>query len=335
MLPARVRMLQVALPSLLCLPSCGVPATRYAAALERADKLGEQLKASREQTGALSRSLAQVEAELAQVRGRLSRERARPAPLPRPAPPQARVLDPEAIHHIVIEKDDPWMGAADPLVTLVVWQDFQCPYCAGHACVIRRVLEKNRRDVRVVFKNNPLAFHPRARPTAQAALAAYRQRGNRGFWAMHDLLFGLADCPKVLTNESIRKWIRSRASGGMDADGPPRLGEEAIARYVRTLRLDAARFARDRSSPTVEAWISRTQGAAVSLGARGTPATFVNGRYLRGLRNLSQLQAEVDAARKSALAFLKATGIPRRTLHAAMTATGAKTLVYQCPTPTP
>src|SRR6185437_13659048 len=37
--------------------------------------------------------------------------------------------------------------------------------------------------------NNPLPFHPRAEPAAELVLEARAQRGDKGFWAAHDLLF--------------------------------------------------------------------------------------------------------------------------------------------------
>ena len=53
-----------------------------------------------------------------------------------------------------------------------------------------RVIQRYGGDVRIVFKHNPLPFHPHARPAAGLALEAYREKGNAGFWQVTRSLFG-------------------------------------------------------------------------------------------------------------------------------------------------
>ena len=43
--------------------------------------------------------------------------------------------------------------------------------------------------LRVVFKNDPLPFHPRAEPASELALEARAQKGDAAFWTVHDALF--------------------------------------------------------------------------------------------------------------------------------------------------
>src|SRR5258708_2608744 len=68
-------------------------------------------------------------------------------------------------------------------VTIVVWNDFQCPFCARLAPPLAELLASSPQDVRLAWKDMPLPFHPTAVPAAIAARAA----GAQGkFWQMHD-----------------------------------------------------------------------------------------------------------------------------------------------------
>ena len=88
-----------------------------------------------------------------------------PAPPPQAAPqPQARNVEPG---------DGPSIGAKKPKVTIVEWSDFQCPYCARVEPTLKQILETYKDDVRLVWRNEPLGFHPNATPAAKAAMAAF------------------------------------------------------------------------------------------------------------------------------------------------------------------
>ena len=106
-------------------------------------------------------------------------------------------------------------------------------------------------EVRVAFKHNPLGFHQNAMPAAKAAEAA----GNQGkFWEMHDKIF---ENNKELSEDNYVKWA----------------GE---------IGLDVEKFKKDMADPKLEARIKAQQAQGIKLGARGTPAFFINGRFLSG-----------------------------------------------------
>src|SRR2546426_238063 len=73
-------------------------------------------------------------------------------------------------------------------VEIVVYSDFQCPFCQQFAQPIRELQAKgiDGVEMKVTFKNFPLVIHPNAQITHEAAMAA-KQQGK--FWEMHDLLF--------------------------------------------------------------------------------------------------------------------------------------------------
>ena len=107
--------------------------------------------------------------------------------------------------------------------------------------------------MRIVWKHNPLPFHPFAMPSALASMAAYDQGK---FWEFHD---------KVFANQS-------------------KLTHDDLLRYAKEVGLDVGRFQKALESGTGKTVIDADVAEAKALGASGTPAFFINGRYLSGAR---------------------------------------------------
>jgi protein-disulfide isomerase len=130
-------------------------------------------------------------------------------------------------------------AAGTPLV--VLYADFECPYCAAlHARLHALAL-------RVCFRHFPVrSSHPRAWPAAQAAEAAARQGR---FWEMHDALF---------------------------AD-PARLEDPHLWDRARKLGLDLERFDVDRRSEAVAERVREDFRAGVRAGVVTTPTAFMPG----------------------------------------------------------
>jgi protein-disulfide isomerase len=116
---------------------------------------------------------------------------------------------------------------------------------------LKKIFETFPNDVRVVLKQNALAFHNRAMPAAKALMAAHRQGK---FWEYHDVLF---------------KNMRALE----DAD---------LEKYATQVGLDIAKFKKDIADPKIEANIKKDMEQTTKVNARGTPNFFVNGRNLRG-----------------------------------------------------
>ncbi len=159
----------------------------------------------------------------------------------------------------------PSLGPADALVTVVVFSDFQCPFCSRVEPTLRQLREQYGNDLRVVWKDHPLPFHTNARPAAEAAREAFAQRGDAGFWQMHDLLF---DNQHELTRATL--------------DG-----------LARQMGLDEGRFAAALDQHTHEAAIARDEALARTLGANGTPTFFINGTELVGAQPMERFDGVV------------------------------------------
>jgi len=159
-------------------------------------------------------------------------------------------------------KGAPFLGPENAPVTLVVFSDFECSHCSRVGSLFDEILAKYPKQVKIAFKNSPLAFHQQAQPAALAALAAHRQGR---FWQFHDLLF----------------------------ENQKNLSEAKFVEIATRLNLNLEKFNNDRKSPATRQELDRDINEAHKAGVRGTPTLFINGRLLRE-RNMTQVQQMVD-----------------------------------------
>lgn len=98
------------------------------------------------------------------------------------------------------------MGSKDAKISVVVFTDMECPFCAKTDPLIQEVVKdpELKGKVNVVLKHFPLSFHKGAKPAAKAALAAGEQ-GNDKFWAMTTKLY---ENQQGLTSDNFLKWAK-------------------------------------------------------------------------------------------------------------------------------
>ncbi len=209
---------------------------------------------------------------------------------PRPARPQE---DPKAVYKVPLG-DSPVRGPADALVTIVESSDFECPFCKRVGPTLKQLEQAFPGKLRFAFKHNPLAFHQNALPAALAAEEGRAQKGDAGFWAMHDALF----------------------------DSAPALDAAALERAGAAAGLDVAKLRAALAQKTHEARIRRDQQLVTGLGATGTPAFFINGRKLSGAQPFDSFRAVVEEELRKAEALV-AAGTPRAGLYDAIIEKGA------------
>jgi protein-disulfide isomerase len=181
-----------------------------------------------------------------------------------PAQPQGQPGAPNPNERKTVDiSGSPVKGAPNAPVTIVVFSDFQCPFCGRAEPTVKQLEDEYKDKVKVVWKNQPLPFHPNAMPAAKAAMAAYKQGK---FWEMHDKLF---------SNQQA-------------------LSDATYAQYAKELGLDMAKFNADLSSPDIAAGIQKDMQQGSSLGANGTPTFFINGRQLVGAQPAEQFKQIID-----------------------------------------
>jgi protein-disulfide isomerase len=197
-------------------------------------------------------------------------------------------------------------GKADALVTIVEFSDFQCPFCGRVEPTLKEVVKTYGDKVRIVWKHNPLPFHPRAEPASELTIEAQKEKGDKGFWAAHDLLFkkecagGKPDAQdKAACDASNGKWI----------DNQVKLADEDLLGYAKELGLDEAKVKAAMAEKKYAAQITAEQDLADELQANGTPHFFINGRRLVGAQPVDKFKAVIDEEIKKAEALV-AKGTP-------------------------
>jgi protein-disulfide isomerase len=118
--------------------------------------------------------------------------------------------------------------------------------------------------VRIVWKNMPLDIHKDAPLAHQAAMAAAEQGK---FWEYHDKLF----------------------------KNQPKIQRDFLIQYARELGLDMKRFERSLEMAQAKPQIDADVAEAKSLGVTGTPAFFVNGRFLSGAKPFDEFAQSINA----------------------------------------
>ena len=89
--------------------------------------------------------------------------------------------------------DCPSRGPAGAPVTIHLWSDFECPFCARAEPVLRELESEFGGKMRIVWHNFPLPGHPHAELAAVAGVLVYRTRGGAAFWRFHDSTFHAAE----------------------------------------------------------------------------------------------------------------------------------------------
>jgi protein-disulfide isomerase len=155
------------------------------------------------------------------------------------------------------------LGNPEAPVTVIEYGDFECPYCAAAAPVLRQLVEESDGRVRLVFRHFPLAgTHPHALTAALAAEAAGAQGA---FWPMHDVLFARQD---RLSDTALRAYAEEL---GLDAD---RVVGEAAQEFAGKVAADFEQGLEDEvaGTPTVivdgELFSGRVELAALRRAAR-------------------------------------------------------------------
>jgi protein-disulfide isomerase len=163
----------------------------------------------------------------------------------------------QAVH---VADSDPAAGPADAPLTLVLFSDFQCPYCQQLEPILATLQARFRDRLRLVWKDFPLPIHRDSRAAAKAARCAGEQGA---FWRYRDELF---------KNQND-------------------LGEQRLRTFASNLALDERAFADCLRSTRFDAVIEANLREGRELGVTSTPTMFINGVVSNGVVPLSRLES--------------------------------------------
>ncbi|MCF8531407.1 MAG: DsbA family protein [Reyranella sp.] len=166
---------------------------------------------------------------------------------------------------LLSDPESPTGGNAGGDVTIVDFNDYQCPYCKRAHQAVKSVMSADSK-IRIVYKDLPILGEP-SRIAALAALAAV---GQGKHLALHEALM-----------ESSGKLDRAR-----------------ILEIAASVDLDVARLEKDMEDPKFKQIIERNMALAGALGIRGTPAFVIGDQFVPGAIDADTLKQLVATARK-------------------------------------
>ena len=166
-----------------------------------------------------------------------------------------------------ISESDAVLGNVEAPVKIVVFSDFQCPYCSQFYNQLREVTAQYDKDVALIYKDLPLEFHPQALNAAHSARCAGQQEM---FWEMASQLYSTQD-----------QWGKQE-------------GKTPFITMATQLGLDKTQFSSCMEDEAFIKEIERDKEEAKNFGISGTPATFINGQFLNGVVQAEELTQLID-----------------------------------------
>lgn len=206
---------------------------------------------------------------------------------PAASAPVRRGPDPAQTYAVPIGSS-PQKGSPDAKLTVVMFTEFKCPFCARVQTTLADLEKKYGADIRFVWKG--LIVHNNATESHLAAVAAAEQGR---FWEMHDKLYS--------------DWQHTDSA--------------MIQRYAEELGLDMDRFREAISSGRAQTAVDADKQLAQQFAVTGVPGFFINGRHLSGAQPLDKFVALCDAELAEADALLQ-QGVAPADLYDTIVASG-------------
>ena len=179
-------------------------------------------------------------------------------------------------------KFDHVFGNLEAPVTLIMFSDYECPYCKRFHKTPQEVVMRSEGRVNLVWRHFPLGIHnPMAQREAEAAECVAQQQGSEGFWHFSDLL------------------MERTGSNGQGV--PDQLGKDGLEVLFTEMNLDLGAIAQCQLSQAVRERIGADMANGQQSGINGTPGLIIyenksgKVRGLNGAVPISTLEAEIKA----------------------------------------
>lgn len=171
---------------------------------------------------------------------------------------------------IKVTDTDPSLGSQKAPVTIIAFEDFECPFCRRFSQQTEPLLIQNEIKngaARLVWKDFPLSIHSHAQKAHEAARCAWEQGK---FWEYHDLLFNNQNDLKV----------------------------NSLKQYAKELGLNENQFTTCLDSGKYASLIKEKVNEGIAAGVNGTPSFLINGAIVVGAQ---PYQTFVDAIARAKL----------------------------------
>ena len=180
----------------------------------------------------------------------------------------------------------PSLGPEDAKVTVIVYDDFQCPYCArGYKTLMHQVLPDYKDKIRVVYKDFPLYdIHPWAIHAAVDANCLFAQ-SNDAYWDFADYVHGNQDAIRG-ENRPLPDQFAALDKSALD--------------YGKKRNLDGAKLDACVKGQDSSAVMASSRYGEHALGIDATPTIFINGSRYDGAVPEDALREALNSALKDA-----------------------------------
>ncbi len=158
----------------------------------------------------------------------------------------------------------PRLGTESAPVEIVIFSDFQCPYCARAAVTMHKIYEAKPEAVSIVFKQMPLQMHQYA---AAASLISMYAHEKGQFWQVHDKFF---ENQKSINTDMLASVLKD-LGGEPDDLFNPEIGQKYGMLVIEDIE------------------------DATKAGVQGTPSIFINGVEISAATNYDRLLTRIDA----------------------------------------
>ena len=159
----------------------------------------------------------------------------------------------------------PSFGKADSNVNVVVFSDFQCPFCSRAAETVTLVKKKYGNKIKLTFRQFPLPMHKDARPAAEASMCVNDQ-GSDKFWKFHDLAF----------------------------KNQEKLDKLNLDKYAKESGADMKKFEECVNAKKFAAVVQQDLAYGEKIGVKSTPTFFINGQLLSGAVPIDSFSEIID-----------------------------------------
>lgn len=166
-------------------------------------------------------------------------------------------------------KDARIRGDKDASITIIEFSDFECPYCARTQKTTRKLRKMYGSKIQFAFYDFPLNFHKNAMYAHIAGQCIAKQSIN-SYWKYFDILFARQQFDRTAIKKS------------------------NVDQLAQSLNLNNMKYNTCVLDPTTKSTVEKEMALGSSVGVRGTPAFFINGRFINGAAPLSDFVAIIE-----------------------------------------
>jgi len=164
----------------------------------------------------------------------------------------------------IINQTDPSLGAAEALITIVEFSDFQCSYCQSQEKILKETIKQYQDKIKLIWKD-----YPEAKSNSiswQSAVAARCAGQQNKFWPYHDLLYNNSD----------------------------NLNQDIFLRLAQQLSLNINQFNKCLGNTEIQKLIYDNVAEANALDINGVPFIYINNQEVMGEISLEELTKIID-----------------------------------------